>query len=267
LNWDTGSNVAAFFNGNCANVENYFAGVDGCRGGWFIVQLGNRHTWNIELTNHIEALTATIDKSRLTLIDIPIGLLDGGGPHRLCDQEARRALGAPRAASVFPVPSRSAVYARSYEQACRLNLQRLGKKLSKQSWNISAKIQEIDQLLQQQKRFAGKLRESHPEIDFWALNNKSPMRFNKKKQPGREERLALLTRYLPQAADILKCAMDKYPRKQLASDDVLDAMVLAVTALFGNRNLHTLPAKPPKDQKNLAMEITYPVIDNNIPMI
>lgn len=238
-------------------MENSFAGVDGCRGGWLVVLLTGNRKWRVELVNDIEKLAALVDRSRLTLIDIPIGLLDGGGPHRLCDQLARRALGAPRSASIFPAPSRSAVYAGSYKQACRVNQLRLGRKLSKQSWNISGKILQIDSLLQKNTRLAGKLRESHPEIAFWALNNGTPMGFNKKSPNGREERLALLSRYLPEAGEIFQHAREKYLRKAISLDDIPDATVLAVTALLGNQNLSAFPTNPPKDNENLLMEITY----------
>lgn len=239
-------------------MNNYFAGVDGCRCGWCVVQLDRNHAWHIHLVENINTLAPLIETSVLTLIDIPIGLLDNDGPQRECDQQARRVLGMPRASSVFPAPSRTATYAASYEQACSLNQQRLGRKLSKQSWNIAAKIREIDELLLKQKHLATKLRESHPEVCFWALNNKIPMRFNKKKPSGHEERLALLAHYLPQARDILEAARVKYSRKDLAVDDILDAIVLAVAAQLGNQNLHTLPVDPPKDRQNLTMEITYP---------
>jgi hypothetical protein len=81
----------------------------------------------------------------LVLVDIPIGLPSNG--RRACDLEARRLLGRPRASSVFPVPCREAVYENSYAEACRLNKQKLGIQISKQTWNIVKKIAEIDSYL------------------------------------------------------------------------------------------------------------------------
>lgn len=241
-------------------MHKYFSGIDGCPSGWLIVQLDENHAWTIGVMRNIDAIATWVDKSILTLIDIPIGLLDSDGPHRTCDQEARRALGRPRAASVFPAPSRLAVYADSYEEGCRLNYQCLGTRLSKQTWNIVAKIQEVDQLLQKHS-FGYRLRESHPEVCFWALNHKMPMRFNKQKPSGQEERLLLLSHYLPQAKDIVNYAAEKYLRKELAIDDILDAIVLAVTAMLGHKKLCTFPSKPPKDKQNIVMEIIYPAVD------
>jgi predicted RNase H-like nuclease len=109
---------------------NGYLGVDGCQSGWFIVQLSKSNTWNTALAQHSDELAKHIDASKLTLIDIPIGLLHADGSQRECDQLARKALGMPRAASVFSVLARPAVYANSYSQACRLNYRLLGKKLS-----------------------------------------------------------------------------------------------------------------------------------------
>jgi predicted RNase H-like nuclease len=243
-------------------VNEFFCGVDGCHSGWVVVQLDDHHKWDTAIVTDNEALAAWVVKSKLTLIDIPIGLPDSAGSQRVCDQLARRALGMPRAASVFPVPSRSAVYAQSYQDACILNHQRLGKKLSKQSWNIAVKIKMIDQLVRTHNSRLRKLRESHPEICFWALDHKTPMRFNKKKSAGREERMALLMGYMPQAKKIVDRAMEKYPRKDLAADDIVDAIVLAVTAKLVGQNFATFPVNPPKDQYNIRMEIIYPLVDD-----
>jgi len=234
-----------------------YLGVDGCRGGWFVIQLTGTGVWRTALVPTAEALAGLINKSKLTLIDIPTGLLDCGGPQRDCDQQARKALGMPRAASVFSVPCRSAVYANSYLQACRLNHSMLGKKLSKQAWNITAKIRQIDELLQNEKHLQNKLRECHPEVCFWALNNKNAMQFNKKQSMGREERLSVLSRYLPSSRKILEFAASEYSRKEVAADDVIDAMAMAVTAMHGHKKLNRFPDQTQLDNRGIRMEITY----------
>lgn len=234
-----------------------YVGIDGCRGGWFAVQLDDNGSWKTALVKRSDRLASLIAQSTQTLIDIPIGLLDDGGPHRQCDHEARKALGIPRAASVFPTPSRPAVYAGSYEQSCQLNTECLGRKLSKQSWNIAAKIKQVDILLHENIDLRGKLRECHPEICFWALNHKQAMRFNKKRSSGRTERLAVLKRYLSEAEKILAWTMTNYARSEVAQDDIIDAMVIAVTARQGSKDLRGFPVNPTRDRLGLVMEITY----------
>ena len=50
----------------------------------------------------------------------------------------------------------------------------------------------------------------------------------------------------------------EFPRKSLAKDDILDALVLAVTAAYPSKSMLTLPENPPTDARQLAMEIVYP---------
>jgi predicted RNase H-like nuclease len=51
--------------------------------------------------------------------------------------------------------------------------------------------------------------------------------------------------------------MSKFLRKDLAQDDILDALVLAVTALSQPQSVVTFPSNPPHDDMQLPMEIVY----------
>ena len=95
--------------------------------------------------------------------------------------ESRRLLG-KRGSSVFAVPCREALSARTYRQACRINQRILGVKLSIQTWNIAAKIREIDTWLCTNPKLQPKIRESHPELCFWALAGGHAMSYPKKRQ-------------------------------------------------------------------------------------
>jgi len=55
----------------------------------------------------------------LILIDILIDLKNGGSEERYLDIKARKLLKI-RKSSIFPVPCREAVYAESYEKACKI---------------------------------------------------------------------------------------------------------------------------------------------------
>jgi predicted RNase H-like nuclease len=101
------------------------------------------------------------------------------------------------------------------------------------------------------------LREAHPELCFWALNGKESMQHNKKRQEGQQERLRVLARYLPQCQALFEQACAGFPRRQVARDDIIDALVCAVTARHGYGSYRTAPANPPRDGQGLAMEIVY----------
>ncbi|HEY3362664.1 MAG TPA: DUF429 domain-containing protein [Methanosarcina sp.] len=65
----------------------------------------------------------------LILIDISIGLKNGGSIGRYSNIEALKILEI-RKSSIFPVPCREAVYAESYEKACKINKELTGKSIS-----------------------------------------------------------------------------------------------------------------------------------------
>ncbi|HXZ84220.1 MAG TPA: DUF429 domain-containing protein, partial [Myxococcota bacterium] len=113
-------------------------GVDGCKGGWIAAtRRGARRIDALELLLR-EALPD------LVAVDIPVGLSDAG-PRR-CDQEAR-ALLRGRASSVFRAPIRPMLAARSQSEASALGRSLDGKGISAQSWAITGKIREVDELL------------------------------------------------------------------------------------------------------------------------
>jgi len=122
-------------------------------------------------------------------IDIPIGLLDRPG-QRACDVEARRMLGRGLASSVFPPPSRRALSWADYRAASDVNLQLTGRRLNKQSFNISPKVREVDELMKPGKQ--ERVREAHPELSFASLNGGLAVTANKKTKAGREQRWRLL---------------------------------------------------------------------------
>ena len=232
-----------------------YAGVDSCRKGWFLVSI-DEHCLNFSFAifGDIKTLWLTTQHCERIFIDIPIGLSNAGP--RQCDVLARKTLKSPRGSSVFPAPSRAAVYAGSYEEASENNFKLTGKKISKQTWNISKKIREVDELLAELKNANGKIRESHPEICFWALAGGKPMDFPKKSNQGIKERLQLLQNHC-QLSEAIFSEAQQEPRKDLAKDDILDALALAITAAAPVETLCTIPEIPERDDRNIAMEIVY----------
>lgn len=231
-----------------------FIGIDGCPQGWFAISFDQNGNYDFNVFDHIDSLWQAYQDSSLILIDIPVGL-----PHwrsRLCDVEARKRLGR-RGASVFPAPSREAIYQPDYESAGKVNQKILGKKLSIQAWNICPKIKQVDQLMCNTEGAQQRIRESHPEICFWALAGGRSMSYNKKTEPGFEERLLQLKKITVLAEELYFKAIEKFKRKDLAKDDILDAIALAITAASPSETLGTIPDLPERDLKNLPMEMVY----------
>ena len=231
-----------------------YIGVDACKKGWFAVCLESDERRAIEIFDSIENLWNRFQKNSLILIDIPIVL--PVKEKRRWDVETRKIL-KQRAASVFPVPCRQAVHANTYVDACRLNKKILDVKLSIQTWNISGKIREVDNLLLSNTKAQRCVRESHPEICFWALADGRPMKYYKKTAHGFSERIKILKQAYPSSPEIVTAAMNTYRRKDLSRDDILDAIVLAITARAASEGIVTIPKQPEKDPKGLSMEIVY----------
>jgi predicted RNase H-like nuclease len=97
------------------------------------------------------------------------------------------------------------------------------------------------------------VREVHPELCFYGLTGK-PMDHKKKSAEGKTWRLRALYTSFPGVAR----AFDRFPRAQVASDDVLDACAAAWTAArIADNSAKRIPAHPPTDAKNLRMEMWY----------
>ncbi len=233
-----------------------YIGVDGCKAGWFIVSLDDKDEFKIDIFSDIHALWDIYSGSSSILIDIPIGLPGGNITNRKCDLEARKILGLKKGSSVFPAPCRPAVYAKDYRKANNLNRKIIGKGLSYQVWNIIPKICETDKLITGNSNARKVIRESHPEICFWSMAGKV-MTYSKKTTGGIRERLKILKSVYNRPEEIFNYALEKYKRRYLARDDILDAISLAVTAREGIWHLVSIPHDPQFDLKGIQMEIVY----------
>jgi len=231
-----------------------FIGVDACKKGWFALALDSQDNWKIAVFKTFDDLWRRWNLLCNIFIDIPIGL--PSSVRRPCDLETRRILG-KRGASVFAVPCREALQARTYREACRINERIMGVMLSIQTWNICAKIREIDTWLRSNPKAQPRIRESHPELCFWALADAHAMVYPKKSSQGFEERYRVLEKNCRHTGAIVQQALDQYWRKDLARDDILDALVLAVSARFSSGMPQTVPLKPAVDKEGLPMQIVY----------
>jgi len=232
-----------------------FIGVDGCRTGWFYTAIDHENDWEIGVSENIDKLWETHKDASLILIDIPIGL--PFNEPRACDLEARKLVGKGKTSCVFPPPCREAAAAKNYKQACETNKNILGKKISLQTWHISKKIKEVDDFLLKNPLAKHKIRETHPEICFWALAGGQPMKYSKKKAQGFEERLIVLQQNFSQSESIVNSALERFKRKDVAKDDILDSLAAAVIASYSGNSLVTVPKIPEIDEIGLTMEIVY----------
>jgi len=196
-------------------------------------------------------LLASSRTSQVIAVDIPIGL--GESESRPTDVAARRFLGA-RASSVFPAPCRASLNGTSYEAACALSFAASGKKLSKQTYAILPKIREVDVALRADAEAQNRVVEVHPEVCFAVLNGGQPMANAKKRAAGKHERLALLPSAFQSA---FAAARPRWLHKQVATDDILDALVALWTASRVHSGLSRSFPPPPvtRDSAGLPMRI------------
>ena len=238
-----------------------FVGVDGCPSGWFSVGFDSLGGYELKVFPAFSELLDYYRDAKLVLVDIPIGLPEGPGG-RECDQEARDKLKSRRS-SVFPVPTRQTVEQAAespgdYDCAKNTELRFAGKGISKQAFAIAPKIAQVGKLLRHRdSNVTPKVQEIHPEVCFWALNNECAMKSNKKSDSGEEERIRVLERFEPQTRAMYSKACRRFAGGGVGKDDILDALVAAVTARWAHGRLRTIPECPPTDCKELPMEMVY----------
>jgi predicted RNase H-like nuclease len=240
-------------------------GVDGCAAGWLaVVRSDGSLDWDVY--DSLAGIVADTDPDRL-LLDIPIGLPSAG--RRACDEAAKDRLGS-RASTVFYTPARRVLAAGSHAEASDANREATGYGLSIQAWHLVPKIRAVDAFLRDRPELVGTagpaddrrrdpesavVRESHPELCFAELNDGTPVAESKSSETGREIRLALLGEVRPESRRLYDEVVAETYRKDVARDDVLDALVLAAVA---DGPLDSLPADPPLDAVGLPMEIVLP---------
>lgn len=144
----------------------------------------------------------------------------------------------------------AALAAESHAESSAINRQKTTRGLSQQAWRIIPKIKQVDDAITlESQRWAF---EVHPEVCFWALNQRRPMKHNKKTREGVAERLALLRRAFPEIEQHLA----KRPFR-VGADDLLDAAVAAWTALRRNRGQAECVCSAEHDDKGIETTIHF----------
>jgi predicted RNase H-like nuclease len=237
----------------------WFAGVDGCSAGWiaaFVRPQGDEV--RLQVVPDFAAVLTAPEAPAVIAVDMPIGLPERTGlGGRAAENSVRRLLGA-RQSSVFSVPSRAAVYAENYADACARALETSDppRKVSKQLFNIAPRIREIDAILRTDRSAALRVFEVHPEVAFWRLNSGHALAEPKKAKSRPYEPGLALRRRLLIAAGLPEDVVNALPPKGAGPDDPLDALACAAIA----RRIHAgiaqpFPDPPPRDSFGLPMAI------------
>ena len=240
-----------------------YVGVDWASKGWLTSVASDDGSWSAEMHPAMSSVWYHHKEAEQILVDIPIGLPKDY--RRDCDEQARDEIG-KRRSSVFFTPCREAVETASYEEAKDINVKQTGDSISSQSWGIIPRIREVDEFLQDHSEAQGVVRESHPEVCFNAFDQDGQITEPKSTEEGREQRLSVLETVeaglRKEYRNIIKTHIDTPPAfarriSTNARDDIVDAMVLALTAKHSEGAYSTIPENPKTDSKEHPMEIVY----------
>lgn len=168
----------------------------------------------------LEAAVGDVPASATVVVDVPVHLPEtrpSGG--RECERAARRLLGQPRRTSIFPAPAAGSLLATSFEAAVTANrsFTENGRGISLQTWYGFPAMREVRDLRAKGRR----LFEGHPELSFFEMVGRLPMRLNRSEQGGVEERGAALVRGGFPASAV----------SRLSTADLLEAAALTWTAM------------------------------------
>lgn len=237
-----------------------YVGVDWAGKGWFGAGLRADGSWECDLFPSLHSLWHTHSEATLILIDMPIGLPSVTGHRRRCDERAKQLLG-PRHQSVFYTPVREAVYETNLAAAKTINEQ-AGYSIQNQAWSITPRIREVDEFLDTRPGARDRIRETRPEVCYRALHG-APLASRPSEEAGRQEREELLIEHHPALQAPVRTAVDTFTKPRFAPfvrdrSHILDAFVAATTARRDRSDRATLPESPPRDERDLPMEIVYP---------
>lgn len=218
------------------------AGVEPCRGGWFVVS-GKLQGVSLfpEPPQIVETITDVLDSRppyEIIALHAPIGLPGERTPGgRACDRQARKLLGTRRGSAISAPPTRSDVYDASGEGLSAVVRAQL------------ARIREVQRDVASYHQRS--VFEVHPELGFYQLNEDTPLRYAKRTHLGVEERLNLLQARMPG----LERVLDNIP-EGIRLPTVLDACVDLWTARrIAARAVARLPEVPEWNEDGLRMEM------------
>jgi len=237
----------------------WLAGVDGCPAGWVAAfWRADIGAVRVRVVPRFADVPAAPETPAVIAVDIPIGLPERAGHGGRAAERAVRPLLGARQSSVFSVPSRAAIAARDYGEACRIALltSEPPRKVSKQLFMLAPKIREVDAALRDDAALARRVFEVHPEVAFWRLNGERALEEPKKVKSRPYDAGLALRRRLLIGAGLPAAAVDALPPTGAGPDDLIDALACAAVA----RRIHAglarpFPDPPERDACGLTMAI------------
>ena len=238
----------------------WVAGVDGCPAGWMAV-FARRDRPEAPRRRVLPSFAEVLDAPEnpaLVAVDMPIGLTDRTeGPGRLPEQLVRPLLGG-RQSSVFSMPSRAAVHAQDYAEACALARasSHPPRAVSIQGYGLFPRVRELDGLLRARRDLIGRVYEVHPEVAFWSMNGEQALAEPKKLKNVPYAPGLALRRELLLAAGLGRNLVDVAPPAGAAADDLVDALAGLVVALaIAEGRARSYPDPPERDPHGLPIAI------------
>jgi predicted RNase H-like nuclease len=237
----------------------WLAGMDGCPAGWIVAfARADLSEVRVRLVARFIDVPAAPEAPAVIAIDIPIGLpVRAGYGGRAAENAVRPLLGA-RQSSVFSVPSRAAIAAQDYREACRIALatSEPPRKVSKQLFMLATKIREVDAVLRADTTLSQRVFEVHPEVAFWRLNGEQALSEPKKVKSRPYEPGLALRRQLLIEAGLPAAVVEASPPKGAGLDDLIDALACAsIARRILNCVAQSFPNPPERDAFDLPMAI------------
>jgi predicted RNase H-like nuclease len=237
----------------------WLAGLDGCPNGWIAAFVRvRRDEVRVWVAPRFADVIAAPEQPAVIAVDIPIGLPERSGRGGRTAENAIRPLLGARQSSVFSVPSRTAIAAPDYREACRraLDTSDPPRKVSRQLFMLAPKISEVDAALRVDPTLVGRVFEVHPELAFWRLNGRRALDQPKKVKSRCHEPGLAMRRQLLIADGIPAAAAEARPPKGAGADDLLDALACAAIArrLYAG-TAQAFPDPPERDAFGLPMAI------------
>lgn len=237
------------------SAEPWLVGVDGCRAGWLAAFVRpSEGEIRIRVCAAFTDIVDAPEAPAIIAIDMPIGLPERAGEGGRDAERAVRPLLGARQSSVFSVPSRRAIYAGDYREACAIALETSDppRKVSRQTFMLAPKIRQVDDALRADPALAARVFEVHPEVAFWRLNGERALSEPKRVKSRPYEPGLALRRELLRPHDLMS---QEIPRGA-AADDVVDALACAwVARRILRAEAASFPPDPPRDAYGLRMAI------------
>jgi predicted RNase H-like nuclease len=189
-------------------------GVDGWSGGWVSVAVRDGRFLGARTAKNFGELLNYWNEAAAVGVDAPLRLPITGTP-READLAARQIVGS----TVWNAPPRVVAAEDSYEEANAIARQLFGKGVSKQAYYLGRRAMALAPFTTDRR-----LCEVHPEVSFWAMNQRRPLANGKKTWAGQVERRRLL-------ADVGVLIRDDLGEAGVVpTDDIFDAAAAAWTA-------------------------------------